>query len=120
MPYWLAPNSSDKTGIDVIHHTISISDKMGKITRGSTKYFLGPYSEKKNRLICEQFNLTLLDFLEPMSTVKIRTLGIKFDQYLKEMEAKGQTIYEDYRGLRRESCKNDCRRRYSILKKNRQ
>lgn len=29
--------------------------------------------------------------------VKIRTLGIKFDQYLKEMEAKGQTIYEDYR-----------------------
>ena len=54
---------------------------------GFNEYFLGPYSEKKNRLICEQFNLTLLDFLEPMSTVKIRTLGIKFDQYLKEMEA---------------------------------
>lgn len=96
MPYWLAPNSSDKTDIDVIHHTISISDKWVKLP-GFNEYFLGPYSEKKNRLICEQFNLTLLDFLEPMSTVKIKTLGIKFDQYLKEMEAKGQTIYEDYR-----------------------
>lgn len=96
MPYWLAPNSSDKNGIDVINHTITFSDKWVKLP-GFNEYFLGTYSEKKNRLICELFNLTLLDFLEPMSTVKIQTLGLKFDQYLKEMEAKGETVYEDYR-----------------------
>lgn len=96
MPYWLAPNSSDKNGVDVIYHTISISDKWVKLP-GFNEYFLGTYSEKKNRLICEQFNMTLLDFLEPMTTTKCKTLGIKFDQYLKEMEAKGQTVYEDYR-----------------------
>ncbi|WP_455498867.1 DUF4843 domain-containing protein [Coprobacter sp.] len=96
MSYWLAPNSSNKNGVDVIHHTISISDKWVKLP-GFNEYFLGPYSEKKNRLICDLFNLTLLDFIEPMTTVKIRTLGVKFDQYLKEMEAKEQTVYEDYR-----------------------
>lgn len=95
MPYWLAPNSSDKNGVDVIHHKISISDKWVKLP-GFSEYFLGTYSEKKNRLICDQFNMTLLDFLEPMTTVKAKTLGIKFDQYLKEMEAKNQTVYEDY------------------------
>ena len=31
-----------------------------------------------------------------MSLTKAKALGIKFDQYLKEQESNGQTIYEDY------------------------
>ena len=97
MSEWLRPNSSDKSGVDVLHHTITISNKWVQLP-GFRTYFFGAYSEKKCKLICNQFGLTLLDFESEssMTTTKARTLGIKFDQYLKEQEANGQTIYEDY------------------------
>ena len=81
MAQWLRPNSSDKTGVDVLHHTF------------------GTYSEKKCKLICSLFGLTLLDFAteDSMSFTKAKALAIKFDQYLKDQESKGNTIYEDYR-----------------------
>ena len=65
---------------------------------GFRTYFFGVYSEKKCKLICNLFGLTLLDFEseESMSLTKAKALGIKFDQYLKEQESNGQTIYEDY------------------------
>ena len=46
--------------------------------------------------MCELFNLTLKDFEKAMSIVKCRTLAVKLDQYLKEQEAKGDPVYEDY------------------------
>ena len=97
MSEWLRPNSSDKTGVDVLHHTITISNKWVQLP-GFRTYFFGTYSEKKCRLICNLFGLTLLDFESEssMSAVKAKALGIKFDQYLKEQEENGQTIYEDY------------------------
>lgn len=97
MSEWLRPNSSDKTGVDVLHHTITISNKWVQLP-GFRTYFFGTYSEKKCRLICSLFGLTLLDFESEssMSAVKAKALGIKFDQYLKEQEENGQTIYEDY------------------------
>ena len=97
MSEWLRPNSSDKTGVDVLHHTITISDKWVQLP-GFRTYFFGAYSEKKCKLICNLFGLTLLDFEseESMSLTKAKALGIKFDQYLKEQESNGQTIYEDY------------------------
>lgn len=95
MAEWLRPGSSDKKGIDVLHHTITISDKWIKLP-GFNEYYFGTYSEKKNRLMCELFNLTLKDFEKAMSIVKCRTLAVKLDQHLKEQEAKGETVYEDY------------------------
>ena len=66
---------------------------------GFRTYFFGTYSEKKCKLICSLFGLTLLDFAteESMSFTKAKALAIKFDQYLKDQESKGNTIYEDYR-----------------------
>lgn len=96
MAKWLRPGSSDKEGIDVLHHTITISDKWIKLP-GFNEYYFGTYSEKKNRLMCELFNLTLKDFEKTMTAVRCRTLAIKLDQYLKEQEANGKTVYEDYR-----------------------
>lgn len=97
MSEWLRPNSSDKTGVDVLHHTIVISNKWVQLP-GFRTYFFGAYSEKKCRLICNLFGLTLRDFESEssMSAIKAKSLGIKFDQYLKEQAEKGQTIYEDY------------------------
>lgn len=95
MEEWLRPGSSDKTGVDVLRHSIAISNKWIKLP-GFNEYFFGTYSEKKNRLMCELFNMTLKDFEKPMSTVRNRTLAVKLDQYLKEQEAKGATVYEDY------------------------
>ena len=37
------------------------------------------------------------DFEKTMTTVKCRTLAIKLDQYLKEQDAQGTPVYEDYR-----------------------
>lgn len=98
MAQWLRPNSSDKTGVDVLHHTITISNKWVQLP-GFRTYFFGTYSEKKCKLICSLFGLTLLDFAteESMSFTKAKALAIKFDQYLKDQESKGNTIYEDYR-----------------------
>lgn len=96
MAEWRKPNSSDKTGIDVLHHTIVISNKWVQLP-GFRTYYFGAYSEKKCRLICSLFGLSLLDFESEssMSITKAKALGIKFDQYLKEQEGKGLTIYED-------------------------
>ncbi|MEQ3319143.1 MULTISPECIES: DUF4843 domain-containing protein [Bacteroides] len=93
---WLRPGSSDKTGVDVLHHTITISDKWIKLP-GFNEYYFGTYSEKKNRLMCELFDMKLKDFEKTMTTVKCRTLAIKLDQYLKEQDAQGTPVYEDYR-----------------------
>lgn len=98
MSEWLRPNSSDKNGVDVLRHTITISNKWVQLP-GFRTYFFGTYSEKKCKLICSLFGLTLLDFAteDSMSLTKTKALAIKFDQYLKDQESKGNTIYEDYR-----------------------
>ena len=95
MSVWLRPGGSDNNAVDVLHHRISISDKWIKLP-GFNEYFFGKYSEKKNRLMCSLFNLTLKDFEKEMTTVRCRALATKFDQYLKEQDALGRTVYEDY------------------------
>lgn len=97
MAEWRRPNSSDKTGVDVLRHTIVISNKWVQLP-GFRTYFFGAYSEKKCKLMCSLFGLTLLDFESEttMSVTKAKSLGLKLDQYLKEQESQGNTIYEDY------------------------
>lgn len=93
MPRWLW--GVDKEGVNVIEHSLVISDKYMKLGGWSDSFF-GPYSDKKIKLMCELFDLTLNDFQkDSMIFVERRVLGQKLDKYLKEMEAKGQTVYED-------------------------
>lgn len=96
MPYWRPISNTSGEPVDVISHRITISDKYIKLP-GFNEYFFGTYSEKKLRLICTISNLTLHDFVEPMTTVRAKAIGQNLDRYLKEMEAKGETVYEDYK-----------------------
>lgn len=86
-------NSSTQS-VSVIRHSIVISDKYVQLP-GYSEWYFGPFSEKKMKLLLELFDMSLLDFNESFSITKGRTMGQRFDRYLKEQEAMGNTIYEE-------------------------
>jgi len=86
-------NSSTES-VSVVKHSIAISDKYVQLPGFSVGYF-GPFSEKKMKLLLEIFDMKLSDFNERFSITKGRTMGQRFDRYLKEQKAQGRTVYED-------------------------
>lgn len=96
MPRWYAINSSDKVGVDVIEHTVVVSDKYVRLPGWSDIYF-GRYSDKKIKLMCSWYGLTLSSFKEgAMAFIEKKVLGQNFDRDLKALDARGETVYEDY------------------------
>lgn len=93
LPVKLWRNSSNEY-VNVIRHSITISDKYVQLPGFSEAYF-GPFSEKKMKLILELFDMKLTDFREPLGYVYAKALGQKFDRYLKEMEAKNEPVLEE-------------------------
>ena len=81
---------------DVIRHVVGLSDEVF-MPKAWTKNYFGPYSKKKIKLLCEMFGLQMSDFdnVITMDMERQRTYAQGLDKYLKEMEAKGQTVYED-------------------------
>ena len=81
---------------NVVRHVVGLSDEVFMPKAWTVNYF-GPYSKKKVKLLCEMFGLKMADFdnVIEMDMERQRTYAQGLDKYLKEMEAKGQTVYED-------------------------
>ncbi len=98
MDVWRPLESKDytKTIRDVIRHVVGLSDEVFQPKAWTPNYF-GPYSKKKIKLLCEMFGLQMSDFdnVIEMDMERQRTYAQGLDKYLKEMEAKGETVYED-------------------------
>lgn len=93
---WLPITGTETVGTDVVRHTVVLSDKYVRLD-GWSDLFYGPYSDKKIRLMCQLFDLTLADFQpEALSYVERKVLGQNFRRYLEEEERAGRTVYEDY------------------------
>lgn len=93
---WLPVNGTETEGTDILRHAVVVSDKYVRLD-GWSDQFYGPYSDKKIKLICRVFGLTLADFLpDAMSYVEKKVLGQNFRRYLDEEERAGRTVYEDY------------------------
>lgn len=93
LPLKMWKNSSDEY-VSIVKHTIIYSDKYVKLKGYYTSYF-GPFSEKKMKLILELFNMKLVEFDQKLPYAYAKTLGQGLDRHLKEMKAKGETIYEE-------------------------
>lgn len=93
LPIKMWRNSSTES-VNVVSHSIVISDKYVQLPGYSVGYF-GPFSEKKMKLLLEIFDMQLSDFNQRLSITVGRTMGQRFDRYLKEQEAKGNTVYEE-------------------------
>ncbi len=93
---WLPVNGTETVGTDVIRHTVTVSDKYVRLD-GWSDMFYGTYSDKKIKLMCSVFGLTLADFLpDALSYVERKVLGQNFRRYLDAEAAAGRTVYEDY------------------------
>ena len=81
---------------NVVRHVVGLSDEVFMPKAWTVNYF-GSYSKKKVKLLCEMFGLKMADFdnVIEMDMERQRTYAQGLDKYLKEMEAKGQTVYED-------------------------
>lgn len=80
--------------VDVVRHTIVISDKYVQLPGYRTGYF-GPFSAKKMEILLELSGLRLSDFNEPLSVTFSKSLGQNLDRYLAAQKAQGNTVYED-------------------------
>lgn len=93
---WLPVNGTETVGTDIIRHTVTVSDKYVRLD-GWSDMFYGTYSDKKIKLMCSVFELTLADFLpDALSYVEKKVLGQNFRRYLEDEERAGRTVYEDY------------------------
>lgn len=93
---WLPVGGTETTGTDVLRHTVAVSDKYVRLD-GWSDMFFGTYSDKKIKLMCNIFFLTLNDFMpDAMSFVQKKVLGQNFRRYLASEQAAGRTVYEDY------------------------
>ena len=81
---------------NVIRHVVGLTDEVFEPKAWTTNYF-GPYSKKKMKLLCEMFGLQMADFdnVTEMDMERQRVYAQGLDKYLKEMDAKGETVYED-------------------------
>lgn len=94
LPITMWKNSSTEY-VNVIRHTIFVSDKYVQLPGYQPGYF-GAFSERKMEVLVEEARIVTLDELkEKMSYVKAKSLGQEFDRYLKKMKAEGKTVYED-------------------------
>ncbi len=99
LKYWrpLEQDYTDKNKIiDVTRHVIGFSDGIYQPKAWIYNY-LGKCTRKKMSLICSMFGLQLTDFdnSNEMTMNKQKVLGQSLDRYLKDMDEKGETIYED-------------------------
>ena len=98
MDLWRPLEYSDYTDEiqNVIRHVVGLTDEVF-LPKAWTKNYFGPYSKKKVKLLCEMFDLQMADFDDviKMDMERQRTYAQGLDKYLKEMEAKGETVYED-------------------------
>ncbi len=99
LKYWL-PIDNDYTDknevIDVVRHVIGFTDGLYQ-PKAWTYNYLGKYTRKKMNLLCSMFGLQPTDFddTNEMTATRERALAQSLDRYLKEMDAKGETVYED-------------------------
>lgn len=93
LPVTFWKNSSSEY-VNVVRHSIYVSDKYVQLPGYSEGHF-GPFSEKKMKLILELFGLKLTDFNQKLPLTYTKALGQKFDRWLQEQKAKGETVYED-------------------------
>ena len=86
-----------KENQNAIRHVVGLTDEVFQ-PKAWTLNYLGPYSKKKMKLLCEMFGLQMADFdnVRDMDMERQRTYAQGLDRYLQEMEAKGETVYEDY------------------------
>lgn len=98
MDMWRKLEGSDYTSrdVNVIRHMVGLSDEVFVPKAWTVNYF-GKYTKKKMKLICEMYGLQITDFdnTVEMELNRQRVLAQGLDRYLKDMEAKGQTVYED-------------------------
>ena len=47
------------------------------------------------KILLELFSMNLMDFNEKLPVTVTKALGQKFDRWLKEMKAKGETVLEE-------------------------
>ena len=80
--------------VDVVRHTIVISNKYVQLPGYRTGHF-GAFSEKKMKLILELSGMKLNDFNTALSITLTKSIGQTLDRYLAEMKAKGTPVYED-------------------------
>ena len=80
--------------VDVVRHTIIISDKFVQLP-GYSEYYFGPFSEKKMKLILEISGKKLSDFNEKLPHVYAKALGQNLDRYLQQQKAKGNPVLEE-------------------------
>ena len=93
---WLPVNGTETVGTDILRHTVTVSDKYVRL-EGWSDQFYGTYSDKKIKLMCSVFDLTLADFQpDALSYIERKVLGQNFRRYLDEEERAGRTVYEDY------------------------
>lgn len=98
MDIWRFLEYSDYTSknVNVIRHMVGLSDEVF-VPKAWTANYFGKYSKKKMKLICEMYGLQITDFDNTVDMDMNRqwVLAQGLDRYLKEMESKGQTVYED-------------------------
>ena len=70
---WLPVNGTETVGTDVLRHTVTVSDKYVRLDGWSDALY-GPYSDKKIKLMCSVFDLTLADYPAGRPVVR-RTQG---------------------------------------------
>lgn len=93
---WLPVTGTETEGTDILRHTVTVSDKYVRL-EGWSDQFYGTYSDKKIKLMCSVFDLTLADFQpDALSYIERKVLGQNFRRYLDEEELAGRTVYEDY------------------------
>ncbi len=93
LPISLWRNSSTEY-VNVIRHSIRVSDKYVQLPGYAPGHF-GPFSQKKMKILLELFSMNLMDFNEKLPVTVTKALGQKFDRWLKEMKAKGETVLEE-------------------------
>ena len=99
LKYWLKLDldyTATDRAISVVRHVIGFTDGLF-VPKAWTYNYLGKYTKKKISLICSMFGLSITDFdnTNDMNANRQKVLAQSLDRYLKEMDAKGETIYED-------------------------
>lgn len=86
--------NSSREYVNVIRHSINVSDKYVRLPGYSESHF-GPFSEKKMRLILELFGMKLTDFRTSLPYTRTKAMGQKFDRWLQQQKSRGETVYEE-------------------------
>lgn len=85
----------DTVKINVINHTIIVSDKIFKPITWND-YVGGTYSDYKMTLICDLYDVPIEEFAntDTMPFTRFKSMMIAFNLYLLQMKIDGNTVYE--------------------------